>query len=458
VSEEIGNKFGIARSLNNIGLYYSHTGDIPQAFDYYQKSLRIHEEIGNKPSISTLHKNIAQLYKLQGNYSMAIEYYTKSLEIAEEMDDKRLTAAVLNELGESNSKQKNYNQAAAYCKRALQIGQSIGNPESIKGASGNLSEIYSAQGKYKEAYQMHVLFKQMSDSVSNVETRKSTVKKEMQYEFDRREAALKAEHEKKDVLAAAEIKRQTVIRNFTFAGVGLAGIFSFFLMRSYNRRKKITFDKQVSEVEMKALRSQMNPHFIFNSLNSINRYVKENDKDNASEYLSKFAKLMRLVLENSREQEVPLEDDLEALELFMQLESLRFQNRFQYVIQVDPGIDKENTLIPPLLLQPFVENSIIHGLPGKEGGLIKISVNKEENMIRCVVEDNGIGREQSVKIESSKEKKRESLGMKITQERLRIIDQLKNLKTAINIFDLKDAENKMSGLRVELLLPFEEAF
>ena len=215
---------------------------------------------------------------------------------------KDLLPAILNELGNIYLKQKNYKQAAAYCKRALQIGQNIGNPESIRDASENLSEIYSAQGKYKEAYQMHVLFKQMSDSVSNVETRKSTVKKEMQYEFDKKEAALKAEQEKKDVLAAAEIKRQTVIKNFTFAGFGLAGIFSFFLIRSSNRRKKIAFDIQVSEVEMKALRSQMNPHFIFNSLYSIKNYVLENDRDKASRYLSKFADLMRLILENSREQ------------------------------------------------------------------------------------------------------------------------------------------------------------
>jgi len=458
ISEEVGNKFGIARSLNNIGLCYSHQHDIPRAFEYYLKSLGIYEEIGDKSSVSTSLKNIGQLYKLQENFSKAIEYYTKSLQIQEEVGDKRIIAGILNELGNIYLKQKNYKQAAAYSKRALQIGQNIGNPESIRDASGNLGEIYSGEGKYKEAYQMHVLFKQMSDSVSNVETRKSTVKKEMQYQFDKKEAALKAEQEKKDVLAAAEIKRQTVIKNFTFAGFGLAGIFSFFLIRSSNRRKKIAFDIQVSEVEMKALRSQMNPHFIFNSLYSIKNYVLENDRDQAARYLSKFADLMRLILENSREQAVPLEKDLAALELYMQLESLRFQNKFRYLIQVDPQIDQVYSLIPPLLLQPFVENSIIHGLPGVEGGLIKISVNKEENMMRCIVEDNGVGRNQFIKVETGAIKKRESLGMRITQDRLHVINHLKNSKAAINILDLKDAENKLNGLRVELLLPLEEAF
>ena len=241
-------------------------------------------------------------------------------------------------------------------------------------------------------------------------------------------------------------------------GVGLAGIFSFLLVRSFTRRRKTAFDKQVLETEMKALRSQMNPHFIFNSLHSINKYMIDNDKENASEYLSKFSKLMRLILENSREQEVSLEKELSAIELYMQLESLRFQNMFHYNIKVDTQIDTENTLIPPMLLQPFVENAIIHGIQHKEDGIINIKITKEDNMIRYIVEDNGIGRKQSVQIEAGEEKKRESLGMKITQERLNIINQLKKVKAVVNIFDLKDAENQSGGVRIELLLPFEQAF
>jgi LytS/YehU family sensor histidine kinase len=202
----------------------------------------------------------------------------------------------------------------------------------------------------------------------------------------------------------------------------------------------------------------MNPHFIFNSLHSINKYVVDNDKEKASAYLSKFSKLMRLILENSREPEVTLDKDLSALELYMQLESLRFQNRFRYEIEVDDDIDTENTLIPPMLLQPFVENSIIHGVSSKKDGVVKIKINREDNNIRCIVEDNGIGWEQSIVIDKGREKKHESLGMKITQERLRIINQLKKVKTAIHIFDLKDANNNPGGLRIELSLPFEQAF
>ena len=218
------------------------------------------------------------------------------------------------------------------------------------------------------------------------------------------------------------------------------------------------FGKQVLQTEMKALRAQMNPHFIFNSLHSINEYIMENDKDRASEYLSKFARLMRLVLENSREQEVPLESDLAALELYMQLESLRFANRFQYRIKIDPGIDRENTLIPPLMLQPFAENAIVHGIKDKGDGLIKIDIHAENNsMLRCIVEDNGAGRETPAMAKETRGE-RKSLGMKIMQERLNTINQLKKAKAAVYIFDLKDAENKPGGLRIELLLPLKLAF
>jgi len=169
--------------------------------------------------------------------------------------------------------------------------------------------------------------------------------------------------------------------------VALIGVFVWV----YNRRKKAKFDKDVMEVELKALRAQMNPHFISNALHSINKYVMENDRTNASGYLAKFASLMRLILENSREKEVPLEQDLHALELYMQLELLRFSNSFSYQIEVDPQIDVENTLVPPMLLQPFAENAILHGLSNKGKGIIKIQVRKSNDMICCVIEDNGNG-------------------------------------------------------------------
>ncbi|MBK5286067.1 MAG: histidine kinase, partial [Bacteroidia bacterium] len=301
------------------------------------------------------------------------------------------------------------------------------------------------------------LYHEMRDSILNVKSSQQLDELQIQYETEKKDNEIALLNKDKE-LQASEVKKQKLIRNSTFGGVGLAVVFSFFLFRSFNRKRKVSFEKQISDVEMKALRSQMNPHFIFNSLHSINKFMLDNDKENASEFLSKFSKLMRLILENSREHEVTLEKDLSALELYMQLESLRFQNRFQYTIEVDENIDKENTLVPPLMLQPFVENSIIHGISNKDNGLIQIKIKKENDMIHCSVEDNGIGREEAMTLSSTRKEKSKSLAMSITHERISILNRLKKTKAALSILDLKDTLNNPCGVRVDLMLPLEHAF
>lgn len=147
----------------------------------------------------------------------------------------------------------------------------------------------------------------------------------------------------------------------------------------------------------------MNPHFIFNSLNSINKYIWANDQRKASEYLTRFSKLIRLILENSRHQAIALDKDLEGLELYMQMESLRFEQHFEYHVELSDTIEAESILIPPLLLQPFVENSIWHGLMPKEtAGTITIKISVQEENLHCMIEDNGIGRLKAAEIKAKK--------------------------------------------------------
>jgi LytS/YehU family sensor histidine kinase len=203
---------------------------------------------------------------------------------------------------------------------------------------------------------------------------------------------------------------------------------------------------------MKALRSQMNPHFIFNSLNSIGDYISKNNLVAADNYLTKFAKVMRMILENSEQKEVSLSDDLKGLELYMQLEAMRLNNKFTYEINVEKTIDQENTMVPPLILQPFVENSIWHGLARKKGaGKIVIDIKREAQMLNCVVEDNGLGRNQ-MGDSSLANATHKSLGMKITKARIDIINKVKKSKAAVELSDLAE------GMRVEVKLPFELSF
>ena len=457
IDEELGYKNGLAKSMGNIGAVYMEQGDYPKALEYYFKAQKIDEEINDFNGLSGMLDKIGNVYASQKMFDKAREYYFQALKIAEQAGDVTSTINTLANLGTSYADTKQYSEGIKCLLKSLALADTLGLMQFSLNANQNLYTIYERIGDYKKAFHHFQAATTLRDSIFNIEKNNEITSKALNYEFEKKTAAAKAEQDKKDALATAEIQRQRLIKNIILLGIGIAGILIFLAVRSSNKRKKLSFEKSVSEIETKALRSQMNPHFIANSLQSINKYIIENEKENASEYLARFAKLMRLILENSREAEVPMEKDLRALELYLELESLRFKNRFKYKIEVAKDIDPANTLVPPMLLQPFVENSILHGLRTREDGLITIKIDREDSMIRCSVEDNGIGRQQSVTLETGQEK-RESLGMKITMERLSVINHLKKAKAAVNIIDLKGNENLPQGVRVELLLPYEKAF
>jgi LytS/YehU family sensor histidine kinase len=240
----------------------------------------------------------------------------------------------------------------------------------------------------------------------------------------------------------------------------LAFAFLFFVIyrsrrEAQIRQKEAELNRQISEVEMKALRSQLNPHFIFNCLNSIHQFVHSNDNEAAGNYLVKFSKLMRLVLENSVHHEVSLTDDLDALRMYIEMEQLRLKHSFDFSIVVSPELNPESVLVPPLIVQPFVENSIWHGLNGKKlNGKIAISINRSNNMLQYIVEDNGSNekKEENTRL---KEKKR-SLGMSLTNERLEVLNKTKGGNASFELIDLRNTDGSYAGKRVVLNLPFEE--
>ncbi len=210
-----------------------------------------------------------------------------------------------------------------------------------------------------------------------------------------------------------------------------------------------------AEIEMKALRAQMNPHFIFNSLNSINKYILKSDHITASRYLTRFAKLIRLILDNSDSKEVALSDELEALNLYIEMESMRFTNKFTYAIVVDDNVSADTLQVPPLIIQPYVENAIWHGLLHKASdGKLLISVKKtSENMMQCIIEDNGVGRSKAMELKSKSANSNKSLGMKLTEERLDMLNQNNALNASIQIIDLSDADGRGTGTKVIVTIP-----
>lgn len=221
-----------------------------------------------------------------------------------------------------------------------------------------------------------------------------------------------------------------------------------------NERKKMEMEKRMAMVELKALRSQMNPHFMFNTMSSIQHYITLNDTESALTYLSKFSRLMRRILDNSKRARIPIKDEIDALTLYLLLESLRFKNKFSYFINVDPSIDSNFDEIPSMLIQPYVENAIIHGVVHNEQkGQISIELIREKETIKCTIIDNGIGREKSREMNRSKNKQHQSAGMSITRERLEILNAAHDDKTSVRITDLKDENNQATGTKVEITIP-----
>lgn len=218
----------------------------------------------------------------------------------------------------------------------------------------------------------------------------------------------------------------------------------------------LKYEKELAELKVSLLRSQMNPHFIFNSLNSIKLYIINNEKENAVYYLNKFSKLIRKILATTREKEIPLMEEIETMELYLNIENIRFENKIDFTIDVDPKLNSDTIKIPCLIIQPFIENAIWHGLSSKKGGKkLSIRVNKEaENHVLIKIEDNGIGRDNSLRLNSKKLHKKTSIGISLTEERLKYFYKDYRHKYALEFTDLYDEKSIPVGTRVSLKLPY----
>jgi sensor histidine kinase YesM len=225
-----------------------------------------------------------------------------------------------------------------------------------------------------------------------------------------------------------------------------------------SENKHVELQKQSAELEMQALRAQMNPHFIFNCLSSINHFILKNESKVASNYLTRFSRLMRMVLMNSQKPLIALDDELEMLGIYLEMERLRFKNSFDYAITFLNAIDSDNVFIPPLLLQPFCENAIWHGLMHKEGqGRLDIELSMQDNILNCIITDNGVGREKADEMNSKTAEKEKSMGLKITTERLALLNREKGLHTFYAIEDLKDEGGSAAGTKIILKINFKNS-
>lgn len=447
LAQKSHNKDQQIKALVNIGTVQTEKGNIDDGIINLDTALVLARDEKNDFYIAAILNNLGMAYKSKKEYSKSLDYYLRALELATQIKSKYTQATALNSIGKINIMLNDYGAAKTFSRKGLKVAQDIEALEWQANAWETLTKVYEYEKNHSEAliaYKNHI---KLRDSVITEEKLAELTRKEMQFKIEQQET-----------LANAEIAHQKLIKNASLiggSGLALASIISFVLYRRKRdavlQKKEATFNLKVADTELKALRAQMNPHFIFNSLNSINDFISKNDTESASNYLIKFSKLMRETLEKSSENEILLADDIQILKTYMDIENKRTQHHFSYTFNVDDAIDPANTLVPPMILQPFVENSIIHGLRDvKNNGYINISYKKEGNMMISTVEDNGIGRKNSSEYKTLTNKR--SLGMSITKSRIEILNKIKNTNGNINIID------KPNGTKIDVKLPLTLAY
>ena len=441
-------------TTTNIGNIYLNQKNYAKAFEYYNEAQRLFQQYPNGRGLGELYNNVGLYYKNTNNPAKALESYAKALETFSSIDDKFGKSDTYFYIGEINFEKGDYQQALQNTSKSLQLAKELEITEQVQNAEKRLSEIYEKLGQSAEALRHYKLYSIAKDSVSNHESIRNTVRAEMNFEFEKKEALQKKEQEKKEIVYAEQSKRHkqqilfTILLILSLCGIG------FLIYNRLQLKKNLTLQKDLAEYEQKALHLQMNPHFVFNCLGSISSFIVQNGTDSAIKYLSKFSKLMRLTLEYSKESLIPIDKEIESLQNYLELEQLRFNKKFDFSITKSSEIEDDMAL-PPLLLQPFVENAIIHGLiPKKESGTITVDFSLNDENLICTVTDDGIGFNTSKELKENSVTVHKSMALDITKKRLEMMEAYTSKKAKVEINELSE-NGTVYGTKVVLNLPIQ---
>ncbi len=447
---------------------YAAKGNTKKADGYYKNSLKLASEENKKRSLKEQQK-VADFYNKSQRYDEEIQLRKESLENADdiivEADEKEslvdsITSQKINyKIGNAYIQKEAYKESIPFLKKSIEVASEKEDLIIQKDATRKLSEVLATVGEYSEAldsYREYVKLvdtlyskkeqeiqqiKRFNKRISESQSRIASLEKDKQLSDSKIDLAYKDQQ-----LVQESNKRQQLIIYSLIVGIILMILLAYFMFRT-NKQQKLANNL----LALKSMRSQMNPHFIFNALNSVNSFIAVNDERSANRYLSEFSVLMRSVLENSDEDFIPLSKEIELIELYTKLEHNRFKEKFDYIITIDEKINLENYSIPPMLLQPYIENSIWHGLRYmKEKGDLTISMSqKTQDSILITIDDNGIGRQKSMEMKTANQLKQKSKGMSTIRNRISILNDMYEDKIAVNITDnSKDG----SGTKVELIL------
>lgn len=401
--------------------------------------------------LSQLYVGFGKIHAIDNNYDSAVYYFERAMEEARlETDLRNMFQAYLAEA--QYIKNIPDKKKSVLLDSALLIATQTGYQEGISKAAQELTSLYDKKGNKDSSLFFYRIYRSASDSMFSENNKRNVIIKESEWMIKRKEI----ENAHLKVLSSIKDK-QLNIKNWLL-GVAiicllLAVLIAFFIYKNNKAEKKRTessLKQKIAETQMEVLRAQMNPHFIFNSLNSIENFMMQNEKRLASDYLNKFTRLIRTILDSSLNELLPVAKDMEALQLYIDLQLLRFDNKFTYHTCIDPQLLTGDYKVPALIIQPFVENAIEHGIAHSEKRDCRLTVSAklQDDFLIYLVEDNGIGRTQAAIYNQQNKPNHKSVGLSITQDRIRLFNGQHSSGDDVYITDLYGPDKEPAGTRI----------
>lgn len=469
--EQRGNSLGIAMNLLSIGDHYTDAGDFDEARKHLDQLMQINRERNDKYGLAITNQFYGKNYFKEGeNLKKAVFYFENALERFKEMGDKHKEAELLYSLGEIQLEQNLKKRAKTSFLKSLSLAEGFNHHGLIMDNSYKLSQIYEEENNASLALDYVKQAKVYEDSIKFADQQLEVAALVRKYDLEKKENFIQLlEKDKALQKTLLENQEQKLERRQIFIfllalfilAIIIIGVLQYRIMQT---RRKTTllvqeeekgkinaiYERNLAQAEILSTRLQINPHFLFNSLNAIKYLIQSEQNQKASKYLIVFSRYTRMVLETSKKLTVPLPEELQLARYYLTLESNRFEKDFTYQINDYDERLLEKAKVPPLLLQPFIENAIWHGLlpSKKEEKTVKIDISSGEKIIQIVIDDNGVGRKKTAA--QNKEKKHSSMGMQITQDRIALYNDSHSSKLVYKVIDKKDENGQPAGTRVIL--------
>jgi len=435
---------------------YARLNNVDKANDFYQSSQRNLRSTNAAPKqdqeaelavqSSNAKEEISGALREQKRFDEDIALRKQSIESNIETNNLGEVSKDKIELSKSLAAKGETTKAIRELEEAAVLADTINNPKEQATAYLHLADLYEKSGMPSQALNT---FKKYSEAIARTE-------KQNELALQEKADLIKKQKEIEELsnrVVLGQQEEQTTLQRQQLIIYGLLVIIAIIMVTSYFIFKNAQASKRANQLlALKSLRSQMNPHFIFNALNSVNHFISQNDERTANKFLSEFSRLMRLVLENSQEDFIPLHKEEEIISLYVKLEHYRFRDKFDYQIRVDDDLNKDIIELPPMLIQPYIENAVWHGLRYKASkGNLDVHIGKDSRGLKVEITDDGIGRKKSSELKTENQKKHNSTGLKNIQDRLRILNTVYKTDYKVNIEDLSSG----SGTRVTISLPMQ---